>query len=124
MNLPAVDTRLAAIGFCQGGSTVLELARSGAPLLAVIGFHPGFHRPAGSVDARIKAKVLMMSGDADPVVSAEDRSAFIDEMRSIGADWQLHLFGGVGHSYTNTKIGEYGFRVLPTMPPRTAGHGK
>ena len=108
--LPRVATnRLAAIGFCQGGSTVLELARTGVPLLAVVGFHPGYHRPAGSVDRPISAKVLMMSGDADPVVSEEDRSAFIREMRDSKADWQLHLFGGVGHSYTNPRVDAYGF---------------
>lgn len=101
--------RLAAIGFCQGGSTVLELARTDAPLRAVVGFHPGFHRPAGSVDRPITAKVLMMSGDADPVVSADDRATFMKEMRAANADLQLHLFGGVGHSFTNVKIDEYGF---------------
>lgn len=108
--LARVDkNKLAAIGFCQGGSTVLELARTNSSLLAVIGFHPGFHRPAGSVDAAINAKVLMMSGDADPVVSDDDRRGFTEEMRQAGADWQLHLFGGVGHSFTNPKVDIYGF---------------
>lgn len=107
---PSVDgSQVAAIGFCQGGSTVLELARSGAPLLAVVGFHPGFQRPAGSVNGRIGAKVLMMSGDADPVITESDRVSFVEEMRGAAADWQLHLFGGVGHSYTNPRIDEYGF---------------
>lgn len=107
---PGADAdRLAAIGFCQGGSTVLELARSGAPLKAVVGFHPGFHRPAGSADAPIAAKVLMMSGDADPVVTEADRASFVEEMRSVNADWQLHVFGGVGHSFTNPGIDAYGF---------------
>jgi dienelactone hydrolase len=101
--------RLAAIGYCQGGATVLELARTDARLLAVVGFHPGFHRPAGSVDGDITAKVLMMSGDADPVVSEDDRRVFVEEMRDANADWQLHVFGGVGHSYTNPKIDKYGF---------------
>jgi dienelactone hydrolase len=110
MAQPRVDTRrLAAIGFCQGGSTILELARNRAPLLAAIGFHPGFQRPPGSPTNPIAAKVLMMSGDVDPVVSEEDRSRFVEEMRHANADWQLHVFGGVGHSFTNPGIGEYGF---------------
>jgi dienelactone hydrolase len=110
MAQPGVDRdRLAAIGFCQGGSTVLELARTDAPRRAIVGFHPGFHRPAGSVDRQITAKVLMMSGDADPVVSEDDRANFRKEMREANADWQLHVFGGVGHSYTNSKIDAYGF---------------
>ena len=102
-------TRIAAVGFCQGGMTVMELARSGADIRAAVGFHPGFKRPAGSADGPITAKVLMMTGDRDPVVSEEDRAAFAAEMRSAGADWQLHVFGGVGHSYTNQAIDALGY---------------
>ena len=117
LSVPSVDrSRVAAIGFCQGGSTVLELARNGAPLLAVVGFHPGFQRPAGSVDGRIGARVLMMSGDADPVITESDRASFIAEMRRAKADWQLHLFGGVGHSYTNPRIDEYGIAGFSYFP--------
>jgi dienelactone hydrolase len=102
---PGVDrTRLAAIGFCQGGITSLELARSGAPIACAVGFHPGLKRPAGSPDGPIRAKVLMMIGDKDPVVPPEDRQAFAAEMDAKGADWQLHLFGGVGHSFTNPAV--------------------
>lgn len=100
--LPGVDrTRTAAIGFCQGGITALELARGGAPLRCAVGFHPGLKRPAGSQDRGIRAKVLMMIGDRDPDVPAEDRAGFAEEMERQKADWQLHLFGGVGHAYTN-----------------------
>jgi dienelactone hydrolase len=95
------DSRLAAIGFCQGGITALELARGGAPVRCAIGFHPGLMRPAGSPDGKISAKVLMMVGDSDPVIPPEDRAAFALEMNAAGADWQLHVFGGVGHSFTN-----------------------
>lgn len=102
-------TRIAAVGFCQGGATVMELARSGAAIVAAIGFHPGFKRPAGSKDGPIGAKVLMMTGDRDPVVTDEDRAAFAAEMRAARADWQLHLFGGVGHSYTNQAIDQLGY---------------
>ena len=107
---PRVDAaRLAAIGFCQGGITALELARAGAPILAAIGFHPGLRRPAGSPDAPIRAKVLMMVGDADPVVTAEDRLTFARDMDAAGADWQLHLYGGVGHSFTNPEVDALGY---------------
>lgn len=95
------DDRLAAIGFCQGGITSLELARGGAPIRAAIGFHPGLMRPAGSPDGKISAKVLMMVGDGDPVIPPADRAAFAQSMTVAGADWQLHVFGGVGHSFTN-----------------------
>jgi dienelactone hydrolase len=106
---PAVDReRLAAIGFCLGGVTVLELARHGAPIRCAIGFHPGLKRPAGSPDGPITAKILMMVGDLDPVVPQEDRAAFAQSMQAAGADWQLHVFGGVGHSFTNPAIDAYG----------------
>jgi len=96
--------RLAAVGFCLGGVTVLELARHGAPIKCAIGFHPGLKRPTGSPDGAITAKILMMIGDLDPIVPHEDRIAFGQSMDASGADWQLHVFGGVGHSYTNPEI--------------------
>lgn len=103
--LPGVDrTRMAAIGFCQGGITALELARGGAPIRCAVGFHPGLKRPAGSLDQQIHAKVLMMIGDQDPDVPAEDRDGFAAEMERKKVDWQLHLFGAVGHAYTNPDI--------------------
>lgn len=106
---PNVDRcRLAAVGFCQGGIVAAELARAGAPILCAIGFHPGLLRPVGSPDGAIAAKVLMMVGDRDPVVPPADRAGFAAEMEAKGADWQLHLFGGVGHSYTNPAIGSIG----------------
>jgi dienelactone hydrolase len=107
--LPLVDaSRLAAIGFCQGGITVLELARASAPILAAIGFHPGYIRPNGSQDGPIAAKVLMMSGTEDPYASREDFAAFSTEMAAKARHWQLHLFGGVGHTFTDPAIDALG----------------
>jgi dienelactone hydrolase len=104
---PNVDrTRLGAVGFCQGGIVATELARARAPIRCAIGFHPGLKRPAGSVEGPIEAKVLMMVGARDAVVPPEDRTAFAAEMEDKGADWQLHLFGGVGHVYTNPRVDE------------------
>jgi dienelactone hydrolase len=97
-------TRLAAIGFCLGGAAALELARHGAPIRCAIGFHPGLQRPPGSPDGAIRAKILVMIGDRDPIAPADARAAFIESMNAAGADWELHLFGGVGHSYTNAAI--------------------
>jgi dienelactone hydrolase len=106
---PNVDqNRMAAMGFCQGGIVSLELARAGAPVKAAIGFHPGFLRPAGSLDEPISAKILMMIGNDDPVIPAEHRAAFAHEMKAKGADWQLVTFGGVGHCYTSQGIDALG----------------
>jgi dienelactone hydrolase len=104
---PSVDpARLAAVGFCQGGIVAMELARAKAPIRCAIGFHPGLQRPAGSLDGPIEAKVLMMVGSRDAVVPPADRDAFAAEMEAKGADWQLHQFGGVGHTYTNPRVDE------------------
>ena len=107
---PRVDARrLAAVGFCFGGTAVLELARAGAGLACVVGFHPGLDA-AEPHDARaIRGSVLVCLGDKDPVVSAEQRAAFAAEMSAAGVDWQLVLYGGVGHSFTNRDIDAYGF---------------
>jgi dienelactone hydrolase len=102
-------TRLAAVGFCLGGIVALELARDRAPIRCAFGFHPGLKRPSGSRTGAIAAKVLMLIGDDDPVVPAEDRASFVQEMKEAGADWQLHVFGGVGHSYTNREVDVLGY---------------
>jgi len=86
----------------------LELARDRAPIRCAVGFHPGLMRPIRSASGPIAAKVLMMIGDDDPVVTPEDRATFAQEMKEAGADWQLHIFGGVGHSYTNREIDAMG----------------
>ena len=107
---PGVDRdRIAAAGFCFGGVMALELARSGVPLRAVVGFHPGFARVATPDSAGISASVLMMCGAEDPVVSSEDRRRFEDEMRAAKvADWRLEVYGSVGHSFTNPEISSRG----------------
>jgi dienelactone hydrolase len=102
-------TRLAAVGFCLGGIAALELARAGAAIRCAVGFHPGLKRPAGSETGPIAARVLVMIGEDDPIVPSEDRTAFVEEMTKAGADWQLHVFGGVGHSYTNRDIDALGY---------------
>ena len=110
---PGVDgDRLAAVGFCFGGAMALELARAGVPLRAAIGLHPGFNATRRAGAASITASVLMICGADDPVVSAEDRTRFEDEMREANvADWRLEVYGGVGHSFTNPDIATRG---LPT----------
>jgi dienelactone hydrolase len=103
------STRLAVIGFCLGGIVALELAREDAPVRCTVGFHPGLKRPSGSTTTRISSRILMMIGDDDPVVPPEDRASFVKEMSEAHADWQLHVFGGVGHSFTNRAIDALGY---------------
>ena len=93
--------RVAAIGYCFGGTMSLELARSGAALSAVVGFHSGLSTSRPEDAATITGKVLVCIGADDPIVPPDQRLAFEEEMRSAGVDWQMHLYGGVVHSFTN-----------------------
>jgi len=93
--------RLAAVGFCFGGTMALELARSGAPLSAVVGFHSGLATTRPEDAANIQGKVLVCIGADDPVIPPDQRQAFEEEMRAAGVDWQMHLYGGAVHSFTN-----------------------
>jgi len=103
---PMVDAkRLAAIGYCFGGTTVLELARSGADVVGVVSFHGGLDTP-NPVDAKnIRGKVLVLQGGDDPFVPPEQVTAFQDEMRKAGVDWQFVTYGGAVHSFTNPASG-------------------
>jgi dienelactone hydrolase len=107
--LSGVDRdRIAAVGFCFGGTMALELARA-VPLRAVVGFHPAFALARPEESAKITASVLMICGAEDPVVSGDDRRRFEDEMRTARvADWRVEVHGGVGHSFTNLNIASRG----------------
>jgi dienelactone hydrolase len=101
--------RVAAIGYCFGGAMVVELARDGAHLQAVVGFHPGLRSPEPGESSKVEASVLMCCGSEDPVVSLENREAFEADMRESGvADWRVEIYGGVGHSFTNPRADELG----------------
>lgn len=99
---PEVDPeKIAAIGFCFGGTMALELARSGAAIRAAVGFHSGLATVAPEDAKNIRAKVLVCIGADDPLIPPEQRTAFEQEMRAGKVDWQLSLYGGVVHSFTN-----------------------
>jgi dienelactone hydrolase len=99
---PEVDaSRVAAIGYCFGGTMALELARGGNPILGVVGFHSGLATVAPQDAHNIKGKVLVCIGADDPVIPLEQRIDFENEMRNGGVDWQMDLYGGVVHSFTN-----------------------
>jgi dienelactone hydrolase len=105
---PKVDPkRIAAIGYCFGGTTVLELARSGAPVLGVVSFHGGLATPNPDDARNIKGRVLVLAGGDDPFVPPAQVNAFEDEMRNAKADWELVLYGGAQHSFTNPDVDRY-----------------
>ena len=94
---------LAAIGYCFGGTLSLELARGGADLKAVVGFHAGLTTVQPEDARNITGKVLALIGADDPIVDNDQRRAFEEEMRAGGVDWQLHVYGGAVHSFTNPR---------------------
>lgn len=103
---PLTDAgRVAAIGYCFGGTTVLELARSGAELAGVVSFHGGLNSPTPDDAKKIKARVLALHGADDPFVPPAEVAAFEEEMRKSGADWQLVAYGGAVHSFTDAGAG-------------------
>ncbi|MCX5890643.1 MAG: dienelactone hydrolase family protein [Deltaproteobacteria bacterium] len=97
----AEPQRLAAIGFCFGGTTVLELAYAGADLKGVVSFHGGLTSPQPEELKSIKAAILVLHGADDPHVKAEAITAFQEAMRQGGIDWQMVFFGGAVHAYMN-----------------------
>lgn len=94
------DSRIVAIGYCFGGGAVLELARSGAPLQGVVSFHGELDSPLPAQPGAIQGKVLVLHGDADPVVPFEKLIQFRDEMRSSNTNWEIDIYSGAKHSFT------------------------
>jgi dienelactone hydrolase len=101
--LPQVDAgRLAAIGFCFGGSVVLELAREGADLKAVVSFHGVLATKMPAQPGLVKASVLVCTGVDDPLAPPEQVADFENEMRTGGVkDWQVIAYGNTLHGFTN-----------------------
>ena len=100
---PQVDAgRLGAVGFCFGGSVVLELARDGAALRAVVSFHGVLATRAPASPGAVKAGVLVLTGANDPLAPPDHVAALEDEMRAAGVrDWQVITYGNTQHAFTN-----------------------
>jgi dienelactone hydrolase len=118
LQAPRVDpARVAAVGYCFGGTLVLELARTGADLKAVVGFHPGLYSTRPHDSSNIVGKLLMCIGADDPLIPPEHRTAFEDEMRAAGVDWRINLYGGATHSFTNPDAARFGLPALAYHRP-------
>lgn len=96
---PLEPGKIAAIGFCFGGSTVLELARGGADIAAVVSFHGGLSTSLPAAENAIKAPILVLNGADDRGTSLEDIGKFGEEMKMAGADWQFVNFSGAVHCF-------------------------
>ena len=101
-NEPAVDaSRIAAIGYCFGGTLALELGRTGVELKAIVGFHPGLSNVRPDDSRNITGRVLVCVGADDPLISVDQRVAFEAEMRNANVNFEMHVYGGVQHSFTH-----------------------
>ena len=97
--------KIVAAGYCFGGTGVIELARAGADVQAVVSFHGGLDSPNPADGKNIKAKVVVLQGADDPYVKAADIAAFQNEMRTHNVDWQMTVYGGAVHSFTEVGAG-------------------
>ncbi|CAN5854376.1 dienelactone hydrolase family protein [soil metagenome] len=109
LSRPEVDpARIAATGYCFGGTFALELARSGAPLVCVVGFHSGLATTRPEDARNITGKILVCIGADDPLIPPDQRLAFEAEMRAARIDWRLNLYGNAVHGFANPDAGKLG----------------
>jgi dienelactone hydrolase len=114
---PALDTlriqpqtdpeRLAAVGFCFGGTTALQLAYAGAHLRGVVSVHGGLIAPDADQSRRIRSAVLILHGDEDPFVKAETIDAMVKAFSGVHVDWSMVRYGGAVHAFSNPDANNY-----------------
>jgi dienelactone hydrolase len=103
---PMVDKdRVAAMGYCFGGAGALELARSGAPVKAIVTFHGSLSSPTPDDAKNIKGHVLVLHGGDDPAVPLTEVTSFENEMRNAKVDWEVVLYANTVHAFTDKHAG-------------------
>ncbi|MGD2173046.1 MAG: dienelactone hydrolase family protein [Gammaproteobacteria bacterium] len=110
------SSRMAAIGYCFGGATVMQLAYAGADLKGVVSFHGSLPPPNGDEASKIKARVLVEHGNADAFVPAERVRAFKTALNDAGVDLTFHGHDGARHAFTNPDAGNFGIDNLKYDP--------
>jgi dienelactone hydrolase len=113
LDLPTVDKdRIMAVGFCMGGMSVLDFARSGVEIGGVVSIHGILGQPEPASSKPIKAKVLVLQGHDDPMATPQQIIDFEAEMTKKSVDWQVHVFGNTVHSFTNPKADDVNAGLL------------
>jgi dienelactone hydrolase len=109
---PGVDpARVGAVGFCFGGMCAILAARMGLPLRGIVSFH-GLLKIGAPLPEAVRARLLILHGQDDPMVSPADVGAFAEEMKRVNADWELHAYPGVVHAFTNPVANDPGFGTV------------
>lgn len=104
--------RIAAIGYCFGGATVMQLAYSGADVQGVVSFHGSLPIPDVQQASRTRAKILIAHGNADPFISEEHIKKFRTKLDEVRLDWQMIVYSGARHSFTNPGADQHGIDAL------------
>ena len=104
-------SKIVIMGYCFGGLVAMDLARTGADIKGAVSFHGFLAGPENSTN-EIKAKLLALHGDSDPMVGQDQIESFRQEMTSKKVDWQLHVFGGAMHSFTNPEANDPDFGAV------------
>lgn len=97
-------TKMAAVGYCFGGQTALELGRGGADLAAIVSFHGGLASPRPQDAAKLRARVLACHGGADPLVPPAQVTEFVSHMSRSPANWELQVYARALHGFTNPEL--------------------
>ena len=99
---------IAAIGYCFGGSVVLNMARIGEPLKAVVSFHGGLGTEHPAEAGKVQARIASFTGEEDPMIPATQVAAFREEMDKAGVNYKAVTYPGAKHSFTNPDADKYG----------------
>ena len=99
---------IAAIGYCFGGSVVLQMAREGVDLKGVASFHGGLSTKKPAMPGAVRARILVAAGGADPFVPPDQVAGFIKEMNNAGAHYRVNVYSGAKHAFTNPMADQYG----------------
>jgi dienelactone hydrolase len=110
---PNTDSnRIAAIGYCFGGSTVQQLAYSGADIRGIVSFHGSLIPPTESAVKLTKAKILICHGASDPYTKPEALQTYLTTMNASGIDWKMSIYAHAKHAFTNPDADNYGMAAL------------
>ena len=102
------DANIGAIGYCFGGSVVLNMARAGLPLKAVASFHGGLGTQQPAERGKVQARIASFTGEDDPMIPATQVAAFRQEMEKAGVNYKAVTYPGATHAFTNPAADEYG----------------
>lgn len=106
------DSKLAAIGYCFGGATVMQMTYAGADLDGVVSFHGSLPPASPEQAAKIQSKVLIAHGDADPFIPAERITKFKQALSDANVDWEMDVYANTKHGFTNPGAGKFGMDAL------------